>query len=210
MSLREDKKRAQRHRILEVCGKLFRSRGFDETTIDDIVVDVGISRQTFFNYFPSKEWVLRELGMEWLALQARQSLERQDAHESGDLMPRLRELLVGQLRAMEADREFMTLVFTRSGLFFPTGSDIGTPDDAVRIDRTRGAFTVIAAGVRTAQERGELRPDVDPFQVAEIYVAIFYVTSRLWLTNYWGKQEALEERIFAAIDIMMNGLRPKD
>ena len=58
-----------RARILEVCGELFRTRGFDETTVDAIAARAEISRQTFFNYFPSKEAVLAEFGFAWLAPQ---------------------------------------------------------------------------------------------------------------------------------------------
>lgn len=67
MGLREQKKNETRERILAVCGRLFRERGFDETTIADIVETGGISRQTFFNYFPGKEAVLTELGLAWRA-----------------------------------------------------------------------------------------------------------------------------------------------
>ena len=62
-TLRERKKQQIRQRILEVCGRLFRARGFDETTVHDIVGEVDVSRQTFFNYFPKKEAVLAELGL---------------------------------------------------------------------------------------------------------------------------------------------------
>jgi len=104
----------------------------------------------------------------------------------------------------------MEMVFTRSGLFFPTGPGVGREDDVRRLDRTRGDFEVIAAAVRGAQERGEIRRGVDPHQVAEIYVAVFYVTTRLWLTGYWGGEGALEERMLGALDVLMSGLRPRD
>ncbi|MDZ8276700.1 mycofactocin system transcriptional regulator [Microbacterium aquimaris] len=34
--------------------EMFFKRGFDETTVDDIVREAGIGRRTFFRYFPSK------------------------------------------------------------------------------------------------------------------------------------------------------------
>jgi mycofactocin system transcriptional regulator len=40
--------------LSHVALALFRERGFDETTIDDIVEAAGIGRRTFFRYFRSK------------------------------------------------------------------------------------------------------------------------------------------------------------
>jgi AcrR family transcriptional regulator len=34
---------------------LFLRQGYDETTVDDICTTAGISRSTFFRYFPAKE-----------------------------------------------------------------------------------------------------------------------------------------------------------
>lgn len=41
-------------RISEVGLTLFATRGFDDTSIDDIADAAGIARRTFFRYFPSK------------------------------------------------------------------------------------------------------------------------------------------------------------
>jgi mycofactocin system transcriptional regulator len=37
-----------------IAFELFTSRGFDQTTVDDIAAAAGIGRRTFFRYFPSK------------------------------------------------------------------------------------------------------------------------------------------------------------
>ncbi|NUP53873.1 MAG: TetR family transcriptional regulator [Catenulispora sp.] len=37
---------------------LFEERGFDATTVDDIVARAGVGRRSFFRYFPSKESVV--------------------------------------------------------------------------------------------------------------------------------------------------------
>jgi mycofactocin system transcriptional regulator len=43
-----------RERIGHVALELFATRGFEETTVDDIADAVGVGRRTVFRYFPSK------------------------------------------------------------------------------------------------------------------------------------------------------------
>jgi AcrR family transcriptional regulator len=58
LGLRERKKERVREQLLDAAVKLFSKKGFDATTIDDIVGAVEVSRRTFFRYFDTKEDVL--------------------------------------------------------------------------------------------------------------------------------------------------------
>src|SRR5918997_4266618 len=44
-----------RRNLVAAAVRLFRSRGYEETTVDDIAAAAGVGRRTFFRYFPSKE-----------------------------------------------------------------------------------------------------------------------------------------------------------
>lgn len=57
-SLRERTRRAVRQQIADAAMRLFVERGFEATTIDQIVANTGISRRSFFRYFASKEDVV--------------------------------------------------------------------------------------------------------------------------------------------------------
>ena len=46
-----------RGRISDIGIELFSTRGFDETSVDEIAEAAGIARRTFFRYFPSKNAV---------------------------------------------------------------------------------------------------------------------------------------------------------
>jgi AcrR family transcriptional regulator len=205
--LRARKKQQVRDAILAACAQQFRARGFDETSVDDVVEAVGISRQTFFNYFHGKEAVLAELGLAWLRQQAEGPRAGAHAGRGASVFEGTRKFLRAQLRAIERDREFMRLVFTRSGLFFPAGPQVGTRSDARRLDRTREIFTAVAALMRTGQASGRVRGDLAAEQVAELYVAVMTITIRLWLTGYWGDSGSLVERGMRALDVLENGLR---
>jgi len=54
-------RRDRREEILHTAVKLFAGRGIDHTTIQDIALQVGISKGLIYNYFDSKEALLEEL-----------------------------------------------------------------------------------------------------------------------------------------------------
>lgn len=66
MSLRDNKKAQTRAALRSAALRLFRNKGFDRTTIDEIAAEAGVSRTTFFRYYPTKEAVVfdrsREIG----------------------------------------------------------------------------------------------------------------------------------------------------
>jgi AcrR family transcriptional regulator len=53
--MRERQRAAVRNALSEAALELTMEQGFDVTTVDQIVETVGVSRRTFFHYFPTKE-----------------------------------------------------------------------------------------------------------------------------------------------------------
>lgn len=51
-------KPAMREALIAAAFQLFLERGYEQTTVDDIVTLAGVGRRSFFRYFPSKEDVV--------------------------------------------------------------------------------------------------------------------------------------------------------
>ena len=75
MSFRARARLALKEQVAEIALELFLSQGFEQTTIDQIAKAAGMSRATFFRYFPTKEDVILVL-TEDHARQTRDALER--------------------------------------------------------------------------------------------------------------------------------------
>ncbi|MEV4000693.1 TetR family transcriptional regulator [Actinomadura sp. NPDC049753] len=58
MGLRERTRRAVRAELAELALGLFIERGYERTTVEDIAAAAGLSKRSFFRYFPTKEDVL--------------------------------------------------------------------------------------------------------------------------------------------------------
>jgi AcrR family transcriptional regulator len=53
--LRERTRRAVRAELADIALGLFAERGFDQTTVDEIAGAAGLTKRSFFRYFPAKE-----------------------------------------------------------------------------------------------------------------------------------------------------------
>lgn len=72
--LRDRKKALTRQSLIASAIDLFSTRGFNKTTVDDIVEAAGYSQRTFFRHFASKEDVVFD-GLDRLLLELRRILD---------------------------------------------------------------------------------------------------------------------------------------
>jgi len=93
---RSDDRSAMQERILETADRLFYGQGIRDVGVDTIAAEIGISKRTLYNYFPSKD----ELIVAYLQRRLRPT-------PPSDLPPA--EQILGNFQRME--RAFSTGVF---------------------------------------------------------------------------------------------------
>src|SRR5689334_22930995 len=102
LSRRERKKEETKERIFKVAIKLFKQKGLEATTVDEIAEKADVAKGTFFNYFPRKEAVLGYLGEMWIE-EAEGGAEAIIGSE-GPACPRIIEMFVQFAAFYEEDR----------------------------------------------------------------------------------------------------------
>src|SRR3546814_19014319 len=85
-SKREKDKAAARAAILDAARRCFIETGYDAVTIRDVIRETGLTAAMFYNHFPDKESLLRELVDARLGqLQERSHASRQHSSTIADL-----------------------------------------------------------------------------------------------------------------------------
>jgi AcrR family transcriptional regulator len=107
---REAGKLARRDRMYEAAVTLFREQGYENTTVDQITRRAGVAKGTFFNYFPTKDAVLRYMGARAIGRLGAASLAGGSTSAVGNLKRFMAALATG----MERDRELVKLIFARA------------------------------------------------------------------------------------------------
>ncbi|MGO9601888.1 MAG: TetR/AcrR family transcriptional regulator [Candidatus Binataceae bacterium] len=200
MGLREEKKEYQRRQIIEVAIALFRERGYDRTRVQDIIAKLRISEATFFNYFSSKDELLHEFVLDWVE-GASDLLRRELTERARSVSDRVRDYVKAIASGWSKDREFMTVVLQKSNLFAATGR--------LR-EKELATYGLLSDLFKEGQERGEIRSELDPNQLAEMLTGIYLFTGGNWLVRWWqGTRGSLEARLLNAVDIFLRGCQTK-
>ncbi|MGY0235286.1 TetR family transcriptional regulator [Longispora urticae] len=97
-NLADRKRQLVRDELAEAALKLLAHQGFEEPTIEQIAAAAGVSRRTFFRYFPAKVGVILDLVTE-LGTLARDALAASPADEHPGTS--LRRALDRQLQAQD-------------------------------------------------------------------------------------------------------------
>lgn len=167
---RESRRLRTREQVLETALRLFETHGYEATTVTEIVRHADIAYGTFFNHFPTKLDLLREISDRSLC----------DLFESVEEVRKLPGGFAGKLvalfesssaRAEEKGPRMRELTGAMMSLAFPESG--GHEDRRIRL-----AFGAILADGLAA---GELREGAELDIVTEIVVGTWYSLFLSWV-----------------------------
>ena len=194
---REQAKLERRERIYEAALTLFRSQGYDSTTVDQITRHAGLAKGTFFNYFPTKDAVLRYLGTREIGRLGSTLLT--SGNERGTAIGKLKRLMAVLAESLEADRSLVSLIF-RNGV---TAPDLFAGD--------AGGFSlqpVASLLIRQGQFNGEVNRDLDPDGLAAALDALYLQQLVRWCES--NRPYPLAERLTGIVDLLLLGIGAGD
>lgn len=192
LSRRDRKKKEMEEKILQAALSLFQVKGLDGTTVDEITEKADIGRGTFFNYFPTKddlflrisERVVAELG--WF-------LEKQWRRLNNTY-----EAIKGFFLLLAEKIQAYPDLFERTGLRMVR---VTLPARSTWAD-------LLALLLKEGQKRGEVRPDIDAREMAEIITAVGLHTILSWLQE--DPRPPLLSLLNGRMNLLWEGMRASE
>lgn len=192
MSKREENKLVVRERILTAAIACFSEKDYAETTIDDVVAASNVARATVYANFAGKDELAAAAARRLLAglfEQAAASL-RAEAGIGAALVQ-----VAGQTAAwLRANRALASRFFA----YIAQQNDFsGVPAERPSV---RAA---LALAFGAAQQRGEMRADIDAAELAAMFAYLWFQSCSRWTHD--PDRFPLEDSLRRAVDVFLNG-----
>ncbi|MCQ4638388.1 TetR/AcrR family transcriptional regulator [Anaerovorax odorimutans] len=167
LSRRELNKKKCRARILRASRRLFSSKGYESTTIEDVADRAEVSKATLYNYFPNKESLL--IGIAEEELEQVGDLISKDLKDEKNAVEKIRQalelLIVDSIRYISLARKITYL-----------NSCEESPLYATRMDMIRLFEELVMEG----QAQGTLRKDIKTSDIVDIIMGIYLMSQFEW------------------------------
>src|SRR5271165_1402962 len=185
-----------RERIFRAALNLFAKQGFAETTVEDITNAADVGKGTFFNYFPSKDHILLAFGELQLG---KLQLAMDEARRSSMPLPEFLRSLAARMTEEPIRHPAIVRAFLQAYLS-------STPVRSAMLDLQGRVLALHSQMIQLGQERGEIRDDLPPIEIAQVFRQTIFGTLLLWSLS---GDDSLQTRIETAFEVLWAGLRPR-
>lgn len=176
-----ERKKGTRDKIVDAAIELFKTNAYDQVTVKDICTLAGVTRNSFYYYFDSKESVFDAIG-DWCSRTAKQRLP--EVFSSRSTYQQVWEIYRLYLETqIDLGPEIMNHVCASRTMK-------GSSDYYSYIDNTlEGSITRL---IRASQESGLIRNDQDPMSLLWTSYAIVRGINIKWCFR-WGGCDLIRE-----------------
>jgi AcrR family transcriptional regulator len=186
-----------RERLFRSALDLFARKGFVETTVEDITDAADVGKGTFFNYFPSKDHILIAFGeMQFAKLKA----AADEARRNNIPVPNFLRSL-GHRMTEEPTRNPDMIRALLLGYLS------STPVREAMLDLQNRVLAVHSEMIALGQERGEVRVDLPPLEIAQVFRQTIFGTLLIWSLY---ADNSLLSRMESAFEVIWQGLTPRN
>ncbi|MBQ8143379.1 MAG: TetR/AcrR family transcriptional regulator [Butyricicoccus sp.] len=146
-------------KIVSTAWRLFYEQGYDDTTVEEIIIESGTSRGSFYHYFEGKDALLSSL-----------SYLFDEKYEA--LMPTIDPDMNSFDKLMYLNRELFgmiedTVPFELLSRLY--SSQLITRGEKHMLDQSRTYYKLLRQIVTEGQQRGEIANDLSAKEIARIY-----------------------------------------
>jgi AcrR family transcriptional regulator len=186
-----------RRKIFDTALDLLVKEGYDRVTVDEICAAAGVSKGTFYHHFKSKDQAILE---EFLKIDRYYQEILPDILRLEDIYARMTEFTRLALAYMERQgKNLMKVAYYSQISPDRKSSPVASPD--------RALYSIVSGLIRDAQERGEVRKDLDSMEVAETLIRAIRGIVYDWCLQDGGFD--MEEAGRALSVVLADGLRPR-
>lgn len=192
-SRRELNKLRCRQRIMKASRRLFSAKGFEETTIEDVAEKAEISKATLYNYFPSKESLLRGIAEE--ELEQIRHLINVDLKDEASSLVKLRRVLdvfvVDAIPYISLSRKITYLNSCEESDLYATRLDM---------------MKIVRQLVVEAQAQHDFRQDIPADDIVDMVMGIYLMAQFQWSHIADYTEEFCIEKLHRFFDHMLCGV----
>lgn len=199
LSKREARKQNIRNSILHNSYQLFVEKGYDNTTVDDILTAAGVSRRTFFKYFPMKSDLLHHFSQEMVRLTRNKTLALSDNRWS--VKRRLNEYFKYSAQKVIPANDFARTLLRDALSSVPRTNSQGNPE---QLGSMQDAIIEL---LRDGFDKGELDNSIPLDVQAEVVTGIYNAVIINWINN---PDYPLESRLKQAAKVAYKAIAATD